>query len=270
MPTNDFLAERDRVIHHALAAVAHLNDRSVVLKGGTRLRAYWKPYRYSEDLDFDHVTADADGAHRFWPLIERILPAAASSASIRLAPQVRTRGRRAILWDNGRGLSGAIKVDYRHYYPVDAYWAETEAGSLLGNHPDLPACPPMRIRTLEQVTADKFRCLSSWRRAKSRDFYDLDQLLSSGEVDLDRAIANYLADWSDPENRLDRNRAIAPDEITTAALSSLAEMDRDWRDSVMGGLFPGQDLDGFEDMLLRVAERVETLIARTPGALPPP
>lgn len=128
----------------------------------------------------------------------------------------------------------------------------------------------MRIRTLEQVTADKFRCLSSWRRAKSRDFYDLDQLLSSGEVDLDRAMANYLADWSDPENRLDRNRAIAPDEITTAALSSLVEMDRDWRDSVMRGLFPGQDLDGFEDMLLRVAERVETLIARAPGALPPP
>ena len=47
-------------------------------------------------------------------------------------------------------------------------------------------------------------------------------------------MANYLADWSDPENRLDRNRAIAPDEITTAALSSLAEMDRDLLAAVSG------------------------------------
>ena len=199
------VVEKDYAVSHVLAAIYdhELLRERLIFKGGTALRkAHFAGYRFSEDLDFTDTTGDED--------LEALMREVAEGARRTLAQQgafsasvarYRTRdphpgGQEAFRihvrfpWQP-RPLC-SLKVEITTDEPVVA---EVVRLPLLHGYDEGLQCV-LSCYALEEVVAEKLRALlqtrarlaeRGWARPRSRDYYDLWQLLCVREGSVDAA-----------------------------------------------------------------------------------
>ena len=189
------VVEKDYAIGYVLAgvcAVPDLNSR-LVFKGGTALRkAYFKDYRFSEDLDFTALPGSGD--------LESLMRRAASRAADALQQQgdfevsmdrfpvrdAHPGGQEAFRFQvrfpwQRRALC-SLKVEITMDEPVLAEIMRLP----LAHGYDEPLTSIIGCYALDEVVAEKLRALlqtrarlatRGWARPRSRDYYDLWQIL---------------------------------------------------------------------------------------------
>ena len=264
-PVSPAIAARDRIQHLIVAAIAARQRRRprLVFKGGTLLRSCWREdYRYSEDLDFDWVDPPGAASEDLGLFVRDALKGAARAGGVDLELRVR-RGRMAVLWADPRGTSGVLRVDARRRdHP--GYVAETRDWYLRRRYEDVPTDNPIVGYTLDAVLAAKLACLAEPRRAAPRDYYDVNELLRSGEVDATRAVRAFLdLHYPDPAARPSLSRL--DDVILGAGYEHFDVLESEWDKSAAQGLVPvaGQDFAA-------IFEGVETQLAAALTRLDPP
>ena len=194
------VVEKDYAIGHVLAAVYghQLLRERLVFKGGTALRkAYFPEYRFSEDLDFSALP----GHEALEPLIrevaaraeETLLLQGAFSVSVSPHPtrdphpggQEAFRLHVQFPWQS-RALC-SLKLEITTDEPVLA----PAIGLPLVHGYDEELESTLRCYALDEVVAEKLRALlqtrarlaeRGWARPRSRDYYDLWQLLCARQV----------------------------------------------------------------------------------------
>lgn len=248
---------RDRIQHDLVAALAEgdavREPQRLVFKGGTLLRACGLPdYRYSEDLDFDWMGAAAGFRAA---LADAARAASGSGTFLDLPvepPRSHPQGKgiaTSVLWTY-QGLTGAIPVDATLIAAIELptqHWP-------IRRHPDTPTHGhPIRGYTLEAVLSDKLSCIS--HRRASRDFYDIDQLLSHG-VDMDTAWDIYIDHYANLRHHYGWRPF--PTDIRTSYTRRLPQIAAQWDIDVGNGVIP----DGvrFIDAYTRVDAAVATAL----------
>lgn len=179
--------ERDYVLAHLCADIGAIGDARFVFKGGTLLRlCYFEPYRYSADLDFSAI----DGLSS----AEATAIVAAATAACRERLELPTlevsAGERETAWVTYVGPLAsrrrALKLDIS-----DTELVETHARiALQARWPDLPDGAGIEGYTLDEVAAEKLRCIAE--RLQCRDLYDIHELLDGGHIDALEAWELYL------------------------------------------------------------------------------
>jgi hypothetical protein len=201
------VVEKDYAIGHVLAALyTHplLRDQ-LVFKGGTALRkAHFPGYRFSEDLDFSAAEGERD--------LEAFILEAAKVAERSLLEQG-PFGVSLTRYPAGRphvGGQQAFRLHVRFPWQSQALCSlkleittdepvlKTPLRLPLLHGYDEPLEGELTCYTLEEVVAEKLRALlqtrahlaeRGWARPRSRDYYDLWQLLCAREdaVDIEEA-----------------------------------------------------------------------------------
>lgn len=189
-----FILEKDYALSYLLAAIASvplLRD-VLVFKGGTCLRkAYFRGYRFSEDLDF---TAR-------WPVSCAAILEALLAARDRMEEQLLTHGafevvvaeeqhrrphergqcafRVRVRFPWMRNLDCSLKVEVSTQEPVLAGPIER---SLIHEFPGEVLSATISVYRLEEIAAEKLRAFlqsrhhlrdRGWLRSRPRDLYDL-------------------------------------------------------------------------------------------------
>lgn len=264
-PAPPAVVARDRIQHLIVAEIAARQRRRprLVFKGGTLLRCCWRDdYRYSEDLDFDWLDPPEAANEDLGLFLRDALKGAARAGGVDLELRVR-RGRMAVLWADPRGTSGVLRVDARRRdHP--RYVAETRDWHLRQRYEDVHTCSPIVGYTLDEVLAAKLVCLAEPRRAAPRDFYDVNELLRSGEVDPARAVQAFL-DLRPPDSAGRRGLRQLDDVILAVGYEHFDVLESEWAKSAAQGLAPpaGQDFAA-------IFEGVETQLASALTHLDPP
>ncbi len=192
--------ERDYVLANVCADIGALANAHIVFKGGTLLRlCYFDDYRYSADLDFSATdgltTADAGVVVR----------TAVDACRTRIeAPMLEVSAiDGGTMWISYVGPLGSkprrIKLDIsddelvgsHHRLPIMPRW------------PDLPADGEIEGYALDEVGAEKLRCIAE--RLQCRDLFDLDELLDGQHIDVMEAWHLYLRKAANDATR-DRQR----------------------------------------------------------------
>jgi predicted nucleotidyltransferase component of viral defense system len=176
------VAERDYVLAHIVAQLPKARmpaEGRLVFKGGTALRfVHVRDYRYSADLDFTVLDGTAgDGAVA---LSAAVAAAKEHAAFPTLEIQVGKTGlpRLAFVGPLG-GKVRTVKLDFAVVEHVGSVKQGTVHASLWD---DLPESGPFDVYTLEEITAEKLRCII--QRVQCRDLYDLMRLTDELRVDL--------------------------------------------------------------------------------------
>jgi predicted nucleotidyltransferase component of viral defense system len=169
--------ERDYVLAHLCADIGLIGNRRLVFKGGTLLRlCYFDDYRYSADLDFSAVDGLAvDDAHA--------LVAAATAACrtrIELPVLELTSGDRGAPWLTYVGPLGAKPRKLKLDISDDELVTSRARVRMQQRWPDLPHDAAIDGYTLDEVSAEKLRCIAE--RLQCRDLYDMHELLDGGHV----------------------------------------------------------------------------------------
>lgn len=238
-----------------------------MFKGGTLLRSCWREdYRYSEYLDFDWVDPPGETSEDLGLFLRDALKGAAQAGGVDLEFRVR-RGRMAVTWADPRGTSGVVRVDARRRDHPN-YAPETRDWYLRRRYPDVPSDSPIVGYTLDAVLAAKLACLAEPRRAAPRDFYDVNELLRSGEVDAARAVQAFLdLRYPDPAGR--PLPARLDEVILGPGYEHFDILKSEWAKSAAHGLVPaaGQDFGAiFDGVEAHLADALTHLDAPTsPG-----
>jgi predicted nucleotidyltransferase component of viral defense system/predicted transcriptional regulator of viral defense system len=179
--------ERDYVLAHICADIGTAGDTKLVFKGGTLLRlCYFADYRYSADLDFSAVNglSSADAT----TLVAAATDTCRKRLELPVLEVVQEEG--GAPWVNYVGPFGAkarkIKLDISDTELVESH---TQI-NLQPRWPDLPEGTAIDGYTLDEVAAEKVRCIAE--RLQCRDLYDMHQLLDGGHVDPLEAWHLYL------------------------------------------------------------------------------
>lgn len=170
--------ERDYILANICADIGTVGDARLVFKGGTLLRlCYFADYRYSADLDFSAIggltagvavglVADAVDACRRRievPTLEVVHPDGAPPWISYVGP-IGSRPRRIKL-----DISDTELVEGHHRLSLRRRW------------PDLPSDAAIECYTLDEVGAEKLRCIAE--RLQCRDLFDLHELLVAHHID---------------------------------------------------------------------------------------
>jgi hypothetical protein len=264
------VVEKDYAIGHVLAAIYRhplLRDR-LVFKGGTALRkAHFADYRFSEDLDFSALP----GRDEFEPLIRDVAEGAertlleqgSFSVSVSRYPtrdphpggQEAFRLHVRFPWQS-RALC-SLKLEITTDEPV---LVEPLRLPLSHGYDEKLECT-LCCNALDEVVAEKLRALlqtrarlseRGWARPRSRDYYDLWQLLSArqGVVSIEDA-ARLL-----PAKCVVRDVGFAaPQDFFDNSVLQRARLD--WRESLGRMVI---DLPDFDDCLRDLRVPVEMLV----------
>ncbi len=179
--------ERDYVLAHLCADIGAIGDPRLVFKGGTLLRlCYFEPYRYSADLDFSAI----DGFSNAEATAIMTAATTACRERVELPTLEVSAGERETAWVTYVGPLASrprsLKLDIS-----DTELVETHARiALQARWPDLPDGAAIEGYTLDEVGAEKLRCIAE--RLQCRDLYDLHELLDGGHVDALEAWELYL------------------------------------------------------------------------------
>jgi predicted nucleotidyltransferase component of viral defense system len=179
--------ERDYVLAQLCADIGAKDEPNLVFKGGTFLRlCCFEDYRYSADLDFSAV----DGLSRGQAL-ESVMAAATlcrerlempelsvaddagTTAWITYVGPLQSKPRRLKL-----DISDTELVEHHSRVVLQRRW------------PDLPYEAAIEGYTMDEIGAEKLRCLAE--RMQCRDLFDLDALLEGGHLDPLEVWALYL------------------------------------------------------------------------------
>ncbi len=223
--------ERDYVLAHLCAAIGAIGDPRLVFKGGTLLRlCYFEDYRYSADLDFSAVggLSVEDARTR--------VAAATDACRTRLEMPVLelTDGDGGPPWVTYVGPLGAkprrLKLDISDSELVESHTRI----AVQRRWPDLPADTAIEGYTLDEVSAEKVRCIAE--RLQCRDLYDLHELLDGGHVDALDAWHLYLRK---AENDEGRGRRRTPPREWSATFERRITVYRERWDDELGEYLPG-------------------------------
>ncbi|MDQ6948482.1 MAG: nucleotidyl transferase AbiEii/AbiGii toxin family protein [Actinomycetota bacterium] len=170
--------EWDYVLAHLCADIGVIGDARLVFKGGTLLRlCYFEDYRYSADLDFSAVDGlDVDSA---CDLVHTAIDACRTRLEIPILEL--TDGGGGPPWVSYVGPLGAKPRKLKLDISDDELVTSRRRIPMLQRWPDLPDDPAIEGYTLEEVTAEKLRCIAE--RLQCRDLYDMHELLDGGHVD---------------------------------------------------------------------------------------
>ena len=242
-PARAEVAARDRVQHFVVESLAGRQQRRrrLVFKGGTLLRACWHhEYRYSEDLDFDWVTDPAESREELGLFVRDALQQASRAAQVDLSFRDQ-RGRMAVTWATPQGPAGVIGLDAsRRTHP--SYVPETRDWFVLQRYPGITARAPIVGYTLEAVLAAKLDCLAEPTRLAPRDFFDVDELLRSGEVDVAAAVQSFLA-LRYPDSRTRPRSDQLHEVLLGPGYQDYAALVSEWSTSISKALVPPDRLD---------------------------
>ena len=201
--------ERDYVLAHICADIGALGDARLTFKGGTLLRlCYFDDYRYSADLDFSAVggLTIADAITRVSNALE------ACRRRIEMPTLQMAEVERGTAWIFYTGPLGSqprkIKLDVSDTELVEAH----RRLPMRPRWSDLPAGAAIEGYTLDEVGAEKLRCIAE--RLQCRDLYDLHELLEGQHIDATEAWHLYLRKAA---NDADRNRQRTPPREWAAA-----------------------------------------------------
>lgn len=241
--TRLFAIERDRAQHFIVAAIAarQANRTRLVFKGGTLLRTCWKQeYRFSEDLDFDWMTHADESREDIRVLIDRALTDASSRSGMTFSWRDRA-GRFAVTWTRPDGAAGVMRLDlnsrlHSTYTPATREWHVQQ------RYQGVPPSPPITGYSLEAVTADKLACLAEPSRAAPRDYFDLQQLLSSSEMDTERALGAFLSTHY-PSTVDPPTSAQLLEVLFEPGYNHFEALDDEWKVSERKGLVPIESKD---------------------------
>jgi uncharacterized protein len=243
--------ERDYVLAHLCADIGAIGDARLVFKGGTLLRlCYFQDYRYSADLDFSAVDGLAvDDA--------RALVAAATDACrkrLEMPLLEVTDAEGGLPWVTYVGPLGAkprkLKLDIS-----DSELVESRIRvAVRPRWPDLPSDAAIDGYTLDEVSAEKVRCIAE--RLQCRDLYDMHELLDGGHVDALDAWHLYLRKAKNDEGR-GRQRT-PPREWPATFERRMAAYRERWADE-LGDYLPG-DVPPFGDIERRMRRHLAPLL----------
>lgn len=219
-----FLSERDRLQHHIAQAVRH-RSKEIVFKGGTLLRTCAIPsYRYSADLDYD-TTLEQE---LFWKIFAEICRLATKTARADIAIEgYPPRVAYDLKWST-RISSGRMDIDVRwldskQHIPPCQQW------SLQPNHRDINTHRKQVFGyTIPSVLASKLACIASPERGKSRDLYDIHQMLSSKPRLLAAAVHIGNSYFHIPKS----------DKLLEVLASNESRLENDWAISVDEEIIP--------------------------------
>ncbi|HEV2361048.1 MAG TPA: nucleotidyl transferase AbiEii/AbiGii toxin family protein [Acidimicrobiales bacterium] len=237
--------ERDYVLAHICSDVGAIGEERLVFKGGTLLRlCHFADYRYSADLDFsaiDGLSAD-DGR----TLLATAVAACRTRLELPLLEVVEGEGIGP--WVTYVGPLGAkprrLKLDISDVELVESH----RAMPLQQRWPDLPAESALEGYTLDEVAAEKVRCIAE--RLQCRDLYDMDELLDAGQVDPLEAWYLYLRKAAN-DTRHGRQRT-APKEWSATFERRMKSYRHRWVQE-LGDYLPGHvpDFPGTERRIRR-------------------
>jgi len=265
------VVEKDYAIGHVLAGLSTEPSlqSQLVFKGGTALRkAYFRDYRFSEDLDF---TASAGSSDFEGGLVEAVAVAEGTlreqgdfSVSVTRYPvrDTHPQGQEAFRihvrfpWQ-GQPLC-SLKIEITTDEPIIA---EPERRTLLHGYGEELPCE-IRCYALEEIVAEKLRALlqtrarlalRGWARPRSRDYFDLWQLLCVRHGMVDGSVSARML----PEKCRVRDVGFSGvDDFFDEAVVERARIDwqQDLRRMVVG-------LPDFDRCLADVRRQVEALLA---------
>lgn len=203
-----------------------------MFKGGTLLRlCYFADYRYSADLDFSAINGLSSA--------EATTLVAATTLTCRerwelpVLEVVQDAG--GTPWVNYVGPLGAkprkIKLDISETELVES----RARIDLHPRWPDLPEGTAIDGYTLDEVAAEKVRCIAE--RLQCRDLYDIHQLLDAGHVDPLEAWHLYLRKTKNDQVR-GRQRT-SPREWSATFERRMSAYRSRW-DEELGDYLPGE------------------------------
>ena len=224
--------ERDYVLYQICADIGMAGDTRLVFKGGTLLRlCYFIDYRYSADLDFSAVdglsSADATA------LVTEATEACRKRLELPVLEVVKEIG--GAPWVNYVGPLGAkprkIKLDISDTELVESHIRI----NLQPRWPDLPEGTAIDGYTLDEVAAEKVRCIAE--RLQCRDLYDMHELLDGGHVDPLEAWNLYLRKTENDQGR--GSRRTSPREWSATFERRMAAYRSRWNEE-LGDYLPGE------------------------------
>jgi predicted nucleotidyltransferase component of viral defense system len=222
--------ERDYVLAQVCADLGARHDPRLVVKGGTLLRlCYFPAYRYSADLDLSAI----DGLARDAALT--IIAEAVTACRQRLEVPVLTFATDdgATAWITYVGPLAAsprrLKLDISDTELVETHRREP----LQRRWPDLPEAAAIEGYTLDEVGAEKLRCIAE--RVQCRDLYDLYALLDGQHIDPLEAWELYLRKAAN--DRAQGKQRTPPREWASTFARRLDTYKRLW-DGELGDYFP--------------------------------
>jgi uncharacterized protein len=224
--------ERDYVLAHLCADIGTVGDARLVFKGGTLLRlCYFADYRYSADLDFSAIDGlSGDDAVAFVAAAVDICRERLELALLEIVV-----GGGGTLWVNYVGPLGAkprkLKLDISDTELVESH----RRIELQSRWPDLPQGAAIDGYTLDEVAAEKVRCIAE--RLQCRDLYDMHELLDGGLVDPLKAWHLYLRK---AENDEGRGRQRTRPQKWSATFERRMAAYRDRWDGELGDYLPGE------------------------------
>jgi predicted nucleotidyltransferase component of viral defense system len=160
------VVERDYVLAHVVAQLHHARPGDggrLVLKGGTAIRFVHLPdYRYSADLDFTVTDGSAEEAYA---TVGKVLEAARDHVGF---PHLELIGgdKPAISYVGPLGAARPrqIKLDLATNEHVES----VEERALLRVWPDLPDPVPFAVYPIEEIGAEKLRCVIQRVQCRAR------------------------------------------------------------------------------------------------------
>lgn len=175
------IAERDYVLAHIVAQLHRAKPSDggqLVFKGGTALRlVHINDYRYSADLDFTIIGASASAAT---DSMTEVLDFARDHAGLPVLELTDAGNRIAYVGPLEARKPRLLKLDISDSEVV----ATVEQRTILdGVWSDLPEAVPFAVYSLDEITAEKLRCLI--QRVQCRDLYDIFRLVEDMGVSLD-------------------------------------------------------------------------------------
>jgi predicted nucleotidyltransferase component of viral defense system len=244
--------ERDYVLTHLCADIGDIGDPRLVFKGGSLLRlCYFDPYRYSADLDFSAIdglsSAEATGivVAAIMACRERLeLPTlevsaeAGDTAWVTYVGPLESRPRNLKL-----DISDTELVETHARIAVQSRW------------PDLPEGTAIEGYTLDEVGAEKLRCIAE--RLQCRDLYDLHELLDRAHIHALEAWELYLRKSANDVAR-GRRRTAPPD--WAAALDRRLDAYRSRWDQELGD-YLAVDIPVFGDVERRSRRHLAAVLA---------
>jgi len=167
--------ERDYVLTHVLCAIAlDAEAPRMVFKGGTALRlCFFDDYRYSADLDFSLLDGLTPPVAR--EAVERALASVRETIGLLQLELDRNTPPR-IVYTGPLGGERSIKLDLAD----DELVVEHDEAEVLVRYPDQPEGLSKRTYTLDEIGAEKLRCLI--QRQQCRDLFDLHALFEDKDI----------------------------------------------------------------------------------------
>jgi len=241
---SDRQIEKDYVLSWLLFAISKnkILYSALVFKGGTVLKkAYFKDYRFSEDLDFtliDENISNEEILHEFNALFEFIK--AESNINMRIDPKkwaIHDSGSPQFYIDYVASLQGSmgsrdLKIDITRGEILET---EIEQRTIYRNYSDLEEDFKVKCYSLAEILIEKMTALVG--RTEPRDLYDFWYLTEIEQIE----ISEYLFEYQNKAQRKKQD----PNSFMEKVLSKELAFKQDWKKKLVTQI---HDLPEYEEV----------------------